>query len=146
MASEIKKLIQARGAKKSSRFARQCLQAKVKLADSWRRPRGLHSKQRKDYLAKGAHPEAGVGAPKAVRGFQPSGYRDALVFTPAELRTIDPATTAVRIGATVGGAKRSVIQNKAAELGIKVLNQKETKVAVTPVAEPAAAKEVKADE
>ncbi len=144
MASEIKKLIKARGAKKSSRFARQCLQAKVKLADSWRRPRGLHSKQRKDYRAKGAHPEAGFGAPKAVRGFHPSGYREELVFTPSELSAIDPATTAVRIGATVGGAKRSVIQNKAAEIGIKILNPKEAKVAVTPVAKPT--EEVKADE
>ena len=145
MASEIKKLIRAREAKKA-RFSRQCLQAKVKLADSWRRPRGLHSKQRKDFRAKGSHPEAGFGAPKAIRGFHPSGYREALVFTPSELSAIDPATTAVRIGGSVGGAKRSIIQNKAAELGIKVLNQKETKVAVTPVAEPAAAKEVKADE
>jgi len=146
MASEIKNLIKARGAKKSARFARQCLQAKVKLADNWRRPRGLHSKQRKDFRAKGAHPEAGFGSPKAVRGFHPSGYREALIFTPSELSEIDPATTAVRIGASVGGAKRSVIQNKAIELGIKILNPKEAKVAVTPVAEPAAAEEVKADE
>ncbi|HJK36372.1 MAG TPA: 50S ribosomal protein L32e, partial [Methanocorpusculum sp.] len=70
MASEIKKLIRARVAKKA-RFSRQCLCAKVKLADTWRRPRGLHSKQRKDFRAKGAHPEAGFGAPAAIRGFHP---------------------------------------------------------------------------
>ena len=130
--------------KKKTTFDRfECYRHK-RMGRSWRRPRGLHSKQRKDYRAKGAHPEAGFGAPKAVRGFHPSGYREALVFTPAELSTIDPATTAVRIGATVGGAKRSVIQNKAAELGIKILNPKEAKVAVTPAAKPAV--EVKADE
>ena len=104
MASEIKKLIRARVAKKA-RFSRQCLCAKVKLADTWRRPRGLHSKQRKDFRAKGAHPEAGFGAPAAIR-------------------------TAVRIGASVGGQKRAAIQTKAASLGIKVLNPKETKAAV----------------
>ena len=81
MASEIKKLIRARVAKKA-RFSRQCLCAKVKLADTWRRPRGLHSKQRKDFRAKGAHPEAGFGAPAAIRGFHPSGYREVLVFRP----------------------------------------------------------------
>ena len=146
MASEIRKLIKAREAKKPNRFIRQCLRSKVKLADSWRRPRGLHSKQRKDYRAKGAHPEAGFGSPKAVRGFHPSGYREELVFTPSELIGVDPATTAVRIGGSVGGAKRSVIQNKAAELGIKILNPKDANVAVTPVAKPAGTKGVKSNE
>ncbi|MDU9376273.1 hypothetical protein McpSp1_08710 [Methanocorpusculaceae archaeon Sp1] len=136
MASEIKKLIRARAAKRA-RFSRQCLCAKVKLADSWRRPRGLHSKQRKDYRAKGAHPEAGFGAPKAIRGFHPSGYREVLVFTPAELEEIDAATTAVRIGGSVGGQKRAVMQTKAATLGIKVLNPKEAKTVVAPVVEEA---------
>lgn len=146
MATEVKKLIRARAAKRA-RFSRQCLHAKVKLADAWRRPRGLHSKQRKDYQAKGAHPEAGFGSPKAVRGFHPSGYREVLVFTPGELETIDPATTAIRIGGTVGGQKRSVIQEKAEKLGIKVLNKKEAKVSVAPVeTAPAVTEEVKSDE
>ena len=128
MASEIKRLLRARAAKRAT-FNRQCLHSKVCLKDTWRRPRGLHSKQRKDYRAKGAHPEAGFGSPKAVRGFHPSGYREVRVFTVAELEGIDAATTAVRIGGSVGGAKRAVIQAKAAELGIKVLNAKEAKVA-----------------
>lgn len=129
MASEIKRLLRARSAKRAT-FNRQCLHSKVCLKDTWRRPRGLHSKQRKDYRAKGAHPEAGFGSPKAVRGFHPSGYREELVFNVAELEAIDAATTAVRIGGSVGGAKRAVIQNKAAELGIKVLNAKVANVAV----------------
>ncbi len=137
MASEIKKLLRAREAKRA-KFNRQCLHAKVKLADSWRAPRGLHSKQRKDYRAKGEHPEAGFGSPKAVRGFHPSGYREMLVFTPSELIGICPASTAVRIGGSVGGAKRMIIQNKAAELGIKVLNVRVAKEKVV-VAETAAA-------
>ena len=99
---------------------------------------GLHSKQRKDYLAKGEHPEAGFGSPKAVRGFHPSGYREVRVFTIAELEEIDPATTAVRIGGSVGLAKRAGIQAKAAELGIKVLNTKTQKPTVAKVAAPAA--------
>ena len=141
MASEIKKLICARAAKKA-RFSRQCLCTKVKLADTWRRPRGLHSKQRKGFRAKGAHPEAGFGAPAAIRGFHPSGYREVLVFRPADLEEIDAATTAVRIGASVGGQKRAAIQTKAAALGIKVLNPKEAKAVVAaPVTEEAKSNE-----
>ena len=156
MASEIKRLLRARAAKKAT-FNRQCLHSKVTLKDSWRAPMGLHSKQRKDYLAKGEHPEAGFGSPKAVRGFHPSGYREVRVFTVAELEEIDPATTAVRIGGSVGFAKRAGIQAKAAELGIKVLNAKEQKpkavkaAAAAPAVEAAkeeapAAEEVKKDD
>ncbi|HJJ90142.1 MAG TPA: 50S ribosomal protein L32e [Methanocorpusculum sp.] len=132
MASEVKKLICARFAKKA-KFSRQCLHAKIKLADTWRRPRGLHSKQRKGIRAKGAHPEAGFGAPAKIRGFHPCGYRDVLVFRPTDLEKIDAVTTAVRIGASVGGKKRAAIQKRAASLGIKVLNSKEVKSFVDTV-------------
>ncbi len=142
MASEIKRLLRARTAKKAT-FNRQCLHSKVTLKDSWRAPMGLHSKQRKDYLAKGEHPEAGFGSPKAVRGFHPSGYREVRIFTVAELEEIDPATTAVRIGGSVGGAKRVAIQAKAAELGIKVLNLRAEKVVVV---EAPKAEEVKSND
>ena len=143
MTSEIKRLLRARTAKKAT-FNRQCLHSKVTLKDSWRAPMGLHSKQRKDYLAKGEHPEAGFGSPKAVRGFHPSGYREERIFTIAELEEIDPATTAVRIGGSVGFAKRAAIQAKAAELGIKVLNVKVQKPKVKRVKAPAAAPAVEA--
>ena len=142
MASEIKRLLRARTAKKAT-FNRQCLHSKVTLKDSWRAPMGLHSKQRKDYIAKGEHPEAGFGSPKAVRGFHPSGYREVRIFTVAELEEIDPATTAVRIGGSVGGAKRVAIQAKAAELGIKVLNLRAEKAVV---AEAPKAEEVKSND
>ncbi|MDR0439146.1 MAG: 50S ribosomal protein L32e [Methanocalculaceae archaeon] len=142
MASEIKKLIRARAVKKA-KFSRQCLCAKVKLVDTWRRPRGLHSKQRKDFRAKGAHPEAGFGSPVAIRGFHPSGYREVLVFRPIDLEEIDAATTAARIGAAVGRQKRAAIQTKAAALGIKILNPKEI---MAVVAVPVTEEEVKSDE
>jgi len=141
MASEIKRLLRARTAKKAT-FNRQCLHSKVTLKDTWRAPMGLHSKQRKDYLAKGEHPEAGFGSPKAVRGFHPSGYREERIFNVAELEGIDPATTAVRIGGSVGGVKRVAIQTKAAELGIKVLNIRVEK----PKAVPAPAEAPKVEE
>ncbi len=143
MVSEIKRLLRARTAKKAT-FNRQCLHSKVTLKDSWRVPMGLHSKQRKDYLAKGEHPEAGFGSPKAVRGFHPSGYREVRVFTVVDLEKIDPATTAVRIGSFVGWAKRTSIQAKAAELGIKVLNEKAQKPKVQKMRKPKAAMAVEA--
>ncbi|HJJ47401.1 MAG TPA: 50S ribosomal protein L32e [Methanocorpusculum sp.] len=145
MVSEIKRLLKAREAKRAN-FYRQTLQTKVKLADTWRRPRGLHSKQRMYFQAKGAHPQTGFGSPKAVRGFHPSGYREVLVFTTAELADVDPATTAVRIGASVGGAKRAAIQTEAEKLGIKILNKKEIAAPVKVEAAPALVEEPKAED
>ncbi|MBN1432262.1 MAG: 50S ribosomal protein L32e, partial [Methanomicrobiaceae archaeon] len=125
MADDKIRLIRARNAQRTS-FKRQGLSRKKKLEDTWRRPRGLQSKQRKGYRAKGAHPQPGYGSPRVVRGMHPSGYEDILVFNTADLENLDSETQAVRISATVGNRKRADIQAKAEELGLRVLNLKDT--------------------
>jgi len=118
----IKKLISDRTAKRGS-FKRQCLQAKAKLKDVWRRPRGGQSKQRRQYKAKGRIPTPGFAGPVAVRGYHPCGLPETLVQKPGALASLDPQATAIRIGGTVGMKKRMVIQSQALEAGFKVLNQ-----------------------
>ena len=124
MADDKIRLIRARNAQRGS-FKRQGLSRKKKLEDTWRRPRGLQSKQRKGYRAKGAHPQPGYGSPKAVRGMHPSGFEDVLVFNLADLENLNPEIQAVRIASTVGNRKRDEIQKKAEELGFRILNLKE---------------------
>ena len=119
----IRRLIRDRRAKRGE-FKRQCLHAKAKLEDVWRRPRGGQSKQRKQKKAKGRIPTPGFAGPAAVRGFHPCGMKEALVMTVATLESLDPETTAVRIGGTVGMKKRMEIQDKALSGGFKVLNPK----------------------
>ncbi|KQC04093.1 MAG: 50S ribosomal protein L32e [Methanoculleus sp. SDB] len=131
MADEIKRLIRAR-ARNRATFKRQGLSRKKKLDDTWRRPRGLQSKQRKQYRAKGRHPKPGFGAPASVRGYHPSGYEEVRVCNVADLEGLDAATQAVRIAGTVGNRKREAIQVKSLEYGLKVLNPKEI---VSPEAE-----------
>ena len=96
MDAETKRLIRVRAAKRA-RFKRGGYGTKKQLSDSWRRPRGLQSKQRLQKKAKGAHPTPGFGSPVAVRGLHPSGYEDILVHNPMELEGLDAATQAVRI-------------------------------------------------
>jgi large subunit ribosomal protein L32e len=131
MADEIRRLIRARTAK-GARFKRDGFGKKEQLSASWRRPRGLHNKQRRQKKAKGALPTPGFGSPVAIRGMHPSGYREALVFTPRELEGLDPAIYAVRIGGSVGNRKRIEIQQQALSAGLKVLNQRETGIAAVP--------------
>lgn len=128
MADEIRRLIRARVAK-GARFKRDGFGKKEQLSASWRRPRGLHNKQRRQKKAKGALPTPGFGSPVAIRGMHPSGYREVLVFTPGELEGLDPATFAVRIGGSVGNRKRMEIQQQAISAGLRVLNRKEIAVA-----------------
>jgi large subunit ribosomal protein L32e len=126
MVSEKKRLIRAR-ADKSAKFRRDGFGKKPQISDSWRRPRGLHNKQRRQKKAKGAHPTPGYGSPVLVRGMHPSGFLEVRVFTPDELTGIDPACYAIRIGATVGGRKRAIILEKANSAGLKVLNPRKVK-------------------
>jgi Ribosomal protein L32E len=124
MADEKKRLIRVRKNKNAS-FKRDGAGKKKQLSESWRRPRGLHNKQRRQKKAKGALPTPGYGSPAAVRGMHPSGFYEVRVFTVSELEGLNPEEHAVRIGGTVGNRKRAAIQDQALANGLKILNPKE---------------------
>lgn len=92
----------------------------------WRVPSGIHSKVRRHYNYRPPVVSIGYRGPEAVRGLHPSGFAEVIVHTPAELSGLDKATQAARIGGTVGGRKAELIEKKAAELGIRVLNPRTT--------------------
>jgi large subunit ribosomal protein L32e len=93
-----------------------------RLDENWRRPRGIQGKQRRHYKGKGAIAQVGYGSPVAVKGLHPSGYAEVLVCTVSQLDDVNAEVEAVRIAAKVGGRKKALIEAKAAELSIKVLN------------------------
>ncbi|RLI80237.1 50S ribosomal protein L32e [Archaeoglobales archaeon] len=107
-------------------FKRYCAHKKLRLRNkSWRRPRGLDNKLRIRYGGKKSGRivvNAGFGSPKAVRGLHPSGYEEVLVHNPMELDKINPERQAIRIASRVGMKKRLAIEDKAKELGLKILN------------------------
>ncbi len=94
-----------------------------KLGESWRRPRGIHSKMRRGMKRRPPMVEIGYGGPSLVRGLHPSGFEEVMVYNVDGLETINPKTQAARIGGTVGVKKRLAIENRAKELGIRVLNK-----------------------
>ncbi|NMG83604.1 MAG: 50S ribosomal protein L32e [Methanosarcinales archaeon] len=127
---ETKHLLKVRKRQKARKptFKRADSHKKKRLDDNWRKPRGLHSKTR--IHIKGRCPVAhpGYGSPLRVKGIHPSGYKETLVHTLLDIENIDAATTAIRIGHTVGQKKRSLIETHADELGIKILNRRQTEV------------------
>ena len=94
-----------------------------KLGESWRRPKGIHSKMKRNLKRRPPVVDIGFRGPVEVRGLHPSGFEEVLVYNVEGLEGIDPKSQAVRIGGTVGTKKRIVIQDRADELGIRVLNR-----------------------
>jgi large subunit ribosomal protein L32e len=90
--------------------------------ESWRRPRGQQSKQRRHYGYRPTVVSIGFGSPRATRGLTPSGFRPVLVRTPDVLSTLDPKRDAVLIARTVGTRRRLVLEEAARQLGLHVLN------------------------
>jgi len=89
----------------------------------YRKPRGMHSKMRMHWKYRPSVVRIGFRGPASARGLHSSGFKEILVHNESALTGIDPKTQAIRIGHSVGGRKRQKIQEKADELGIRVLNR-----------------------
>lgn len=121
--AETKRLLDVRKRQKSKKphFRQTDSHKKKKLADYWRRPDGIHNKTR--YALHGKTPlvEAGYGSPSLVKGLHPSGFEEVVVNNPKEIESLNKRQAA-RIAHTVGARKRALIEKRAAELGLKILN------------------------
>ncbi|MBR5999113.1 MAG: 50S ribosomal protein L32e [Candidatus Methanomethylophilaceae archaeon] len=104
-------------------FKRQEWFRYAKLGESWRRPKGIHSKMKRCLKRRAPAADIGFRGPAAARDLHPSGFEEVLIHNIDGLEGIDPKVQAVRIGGTVGTKKRLAIQARADELGIRVLNR-----------------------
>ncbi len=93
-----------------------------RLAESWRKPKGVDSKVRLSVKGWPKLVSVGYRGPTIVRSLHPSGLKDLLIHNVDELQRLNPSTDAARIASTVGGRKRTQIAVKARELRIKLLN------------------------
>jgi large subunit ribosomal protein L32e len=105
------------------KFVRQESWRYIRLAENWRKPKGIDNKMRKQVSGVPPLVKVGYRGPKKARGLHPSGYKDKLIHNIKDLEKLDPKTDAARIGHSVGRRKRIDIVNKANALGIKVLNK-----------------------
>jgi len=94
-----------------------------KLGEKWRKPKGIHSKMRRGFKHRPPLVRIGFRGPKEVRGLHPSGFSEVLVHNVSQLEGVDPKVQAVRVAGTVGTKKRIDIEDKADELGIRILNR-----------------------
>lgn len=104
------------------RFVRQESWRYKRIAPSWRRPKGIDSKMRLERKGWPAKVKVGYGSPTIAKGLHPSGFKDVLVSSVRDLEQLNPKTDAARFSASLGARKRSLLFNRARDLGIKVLN------------------------
>jgi len=105
-------------------FLRQEWHARKRLQRTkWRKPMGDHSKMRQHYGYRRNVVSIGYGGPSETRHLHPSGFREVRVWNVADLEKINPEVEAARIAHSVGMRKRLEIEEKADELGIRVLNR-----------------------
>jgi large subunit ribosomal protein L32e len=103
-------------------FKRQDYHMKKRTPESWRKPRGGLSKQRRNMKSRGPMVESGFRSPKAARGLHPSGFEEVRVHNTDDLEGVDGDTQAVRIASSVGGRKRERIEDECEDREIRVLN------------------------
>ncbi|MDS0475510.1 50S ribosomal protein L32e [Natrinema sp. 1APR25-10V2] len=122
LSADEERLLNRRQSEGKPQFNRQDYHKKKRTPESWRRPRGQLSKQRKGIKGKGPKVQAGYRTPKEVRGKHPSGFEEVYVENLDDLEGVDGDREAVRIASAVGARKRERIEEQAEEQGVRVLN------------------------
>lgn len=128
ISAELKDALEKRAQINDSRpgFRRQEYGRYKKLETGWRKPRGIHSKTRMKMRYRRPMVSVGYRGPTKARGLHPSGFEEVMVRNPEELSKVEDAERqAVRIAHAVGQRKRTMIIERADELGIRVLNRGE---------------------
>jgi large subunit ribosomal protein L32e len=115
-------IVRLRKKLKKPKFKRQQGGRFKKLKETWRRPRGRHSKLRLERGGKGKKPSVGYGSPRGTKGLTRSGYKPVLVSNMSELKRIDPVKEAAVLRSGVGKKKRAEIISEAEKLNIRTLN------------------------
>ncbi|RQG91356.1 50S ribosomal protein L32e [Natrarchaeobius halalkaliphilus] len=122
LSADEQRLLDRRKAEGKPQFNRQDYHMKKRTPESWRRPRGGLSKQRRGIKGKGPKVQAGYRTPESVRGKHPSGFDEVYVENTDDLEGVDGDTEAVRIASSVGARKRERIEETAEDNGVRVLN------------------------
>ncbi len=103
-------------------FRRQEYWRLKRVAESWRRPKGIDNPMAHHF--KGFPPVVKVGyrGPASVRSLHPSGLREVVVSNLSELAPLSPRHHAVRIAGKVGERRRRAIAERGKQLSLHVLN------------------------
>ncbi len=117
------RMLELRELKKSKKpvfIARDSQRRKEVVQNSWRRPRGKHSKTRLHHGGNPKMPSQGYRSPREVRGMHKSGLKTIVVQSIKQIGAIKGE--GIIIGSSVGLKKKLEIMKAAAARKLDVLN------------------------
>ncbi len=108
--------------KKMPKFRRQEAHVKARLSRTgWRKPRGVHSKMRRQRKGYNAIVKVGYRTPRLLRGRLRSGLLEVAITSPEELKNITKDQIAL-IPRTLGNRKRLAILQEAKKIKVNISN------------------------
>lgn len=110
--------------KRTRKFKRHQSDTKIRVPESWRRPKGIDSRVRRKWRGKVSMPNIGYGSNKKTRHMLPNGLYKFLVNNVNELEVLmmQNRLYCAEIAHSVSSRKRIAIIERAKELDIKVTN------------------------
>lgn len=126
LSDEEKRLLSLRRSINSSRpkFVRTASHRYWRIGrwESWRRPKGLQSKQRRHYQYRPVVVSIGYGNPAKVRGRTPLGLIPVIIHAEKELKELEPTKHMVIIARGVGTRRRLILEEVIKKDGFRLAN------------------------
>ena len=125
--ADIKKLLEARRKQRNRRptFTRQGYGIYKRINAKWRKPKGVHSKQRHHRRGHRSIVKAGFRTNKLVRDLDISGLVPVVINSVNHVSLLNKNIHGAIVGRAVGNRKKMLLLAELKKYGIKVLNLKE---------------------
>merc|ERR1739845_278216 len=110
--------------KRTKKFIRHQSDRYVKIAKSWRKPKGIDNRVRRRFQGQFLMPNIGYGSNKKTKHICPDGYKKFLIHNVKELEVLmmQNKTFAAEIAHDVSSKKRKTIVDRAQQLSIHITN------------------------